>query len=97
MAATSGWKNKGGTAERECKCGSWKQHWINFSGKKQPNACSVLGCTTIPTLGAHVINPAVSGEKIIPMCASCNKTTGTFSIKSEVTLVSANKSETCEK
>lgn len=23
-----GWKNKNGTSERNCKCGSWKDHWI---------------------------------------------------------------------
>jgi len=97
MATTNGWKNKSGTAERECKCGSWKQHWINFSGKKWPERCSVLGYSATPTIGAHVINPAVTGEKIIPMCASCNKITGSFNIKSEVTLVSANKSKTCDK
>lgn len=22
-----GWKNKNGTSERSCKCGSWKTHW----------------------------------------------------------------------
>ena len=30
---STGWKNKVGTAERACKCGSWKNHWIKFSGK----------------------------------------------------------------
>lgn len=29
----NGWKNKAGTQDRKCKCGSWKQHWINNSGK----------------------------------------------------------------
>lgn len=38
----NGWKNKVGTQDRECKCGSWKQHWINFSGKKWPEKCSVI-------------------------------------------------------
>lgn len=44
-----------------------------------------------------VINSDVSGEKIVPMCESCNKLTGCFDLKCGVTLVSANKSETCEK
>jgi len=92
----NGWKNKNGTGERDCKCGSWKNHWINFSGKKWPDECSVDGCKKKPDLGAHVINPDVSGEKIVPMCDSCNKKTEAFSLKS-ITVVSANTTETCEK
>lgn len=42
-------------------------------------------------------NSKVNGEKIIPACDSCNKKTGEFSLKEGVTLVSANKQETCEK
>jgi len=93
----TGWKNKGGTAERSCKCGTWKQHWLNFSGKSWPNACSVKGCSAVPTLGAHVHNPSVSGERIIPMCTTCNKKTDSFDVKADVTFVKANKAETCEK
>jgi len=92
-----GWKNKGGTSTRKCKCGSWKQHWINASGKSWPSFCSVKGCTSKPALGGHVYNSKVSGEKIIPMCNSCNNKTDAFDINTGVTLVSANKSETCEK
>ena len=91
------WKNKIGTSERNCKCGSWKQHWINFSGQKWPASCSVTGCYNTPTLGAHIYNNAVSGEKIVPMCDICNKLTGSFGLKGGVALVSANKEETCEK
>ena len=93
----SNWKNKAGTADRNCKCGSWKQHWINYSGKVWPDSCSVKGCYNPAALGAHVINAEVSGEKIIPMCDSCNKLKGTFDLKGGVTLVNANRSETCEK
>jgi hypothetical protein len=31
------------------------------------------------------------------MCDACNKLTGSFNLKSGITLVSANKNETCEK
>ena len=58
---------------------------------------SVMGCFNPPTIGAHIINPAVYGEKIVPMCDACNKKTGMFDLDFGVTLVSANKSETCEK
>lgn len=97
MITCKNWKNKKGTGVRTCTCGTWKQHWINFSGKPWPVSCSVSGCTNKPTLGAHVINSEVSGEKIVPMCASCNNITEYFDLKGGITLVSANKSETCEK
>lgn len=93
----TGWKNKVGTADRACKCGTWKQHWINFSKKAWPESCSVKGCTNSPTLGAHVINPDVTGERIVPVCDSCNKLGDSFSLKGEINCPSANKSETCEK
>lgn len=93
----TGWKNKGGTSTRSCKCGSWKQHWIKISGENWPSACSVKRCTTAPSLGGHIYNPNVSGEKIVPMCSTCNARTDAFDLNGGVTLVSANKSETCEK
>lgn len=90
-----GWKNKNGTGDRACKCGTWKNHWLNFSGEKWPSECSVSGCDNSATLGAHIYNANVSGEKIVPVCASCNKKSGEFSLKNGVVLVSANRAETC--
>lgn len=90
------WKNKKGTSSRSCNCGSWKQHWINQSSKSWPDRCSVKGCSNEATLGAHVINASVSGEKIVPACDSCNKLDNEFDLKAGVTLVSANKLETCK-
>lgn len=96
MVTATGWKNKKGTAERACLCGTWKKHWLNFSGETWPRVCSVDGCWNEPTLGAHVINANVTGEQIVPMCASCNNLSGSFNLLG-VRLVSANKSKTCEK
>lgn len=93
----SGWSNKGGTGERACSCGTWKQHWINHSGKGWPAECSVHGCSNRPTVGGHVINNGVTGERIVPLCDSCNKLNGTFILKDGVTASIANKAETCEK
>jgi len=91
------WKNKKGTANRSCNCGSWKQHWINNSSKSWPSKCTVKDCENSATLGAHIINSSVSGEKIVPACDFCNKLSDEFDLKGGVTVVSANKSETCEK
>lgn len=96
---TYGWKNKVGTAGRSCKCGSWKQHWINFSGEKWPTFCSVSGCREIAEVGAHIYNTSDSahGEYIVPACKWCNARTSTFSLRADVVLVSANKQMTCER
>lgn len=91
-----GWKNKKGTGGRSCNCGSWKNHWINNTDKSWPSTCSIAGCNNSATLGAHVINSNISGEKIIPSCDSCNKLDGEFNLKGGITLVSANKQETCQ-
>ena len=92
----NGWSNKKGTAVRACSCGTWQQHWLNFSGKTWPALCSVQGCNNVPILGAHIRNPNVEGEKIVPMCSSCNGFDSTFNLKCGVTFVSANTSVTCE-
>lgn len=94
---TAGWSNKNGTADRGCNCGTWKQHWIKQSQKSWPSICSVEGCLSVPTLGAHVINSNVMGERIVPMCDSCNKRAGNFSLKNGINVPSANKSDTCGK
>lgn len=91
----SNWKNKGGTSNRSCNCGTWKQHWLNVSNKIWPSTCSISGCSNTPTLGAHIINLNVSGERIIPACDSCNKLVDEFDLKGGVSLVPANKSTTC--
>ena len=91
------WKHKQGTGDRECKCGTWKQHWINISTEKWPTTCSIKGCNNLATDGAHVINEEEHGEWIVPMCRSCNdKKNDTFDLKGNVFLVPANKSKTCE-
>jgi len=92
---TTGWSNKGGTTDRACNCGTWKDHWKKFSKKSWPTSCSVQGCSNPPTLGGHVINPAVTGERIVPMCDSCNRLSSTFSLKGGITVTKANRSESC--
>lgn len=94
---TAGWSNKSGTANRSCVCGTWKQHWLNYSNKSWPAECSVSNCSNKPTLGGHIINNSVSGELIAPLCDSCNKLSDKFSLKNRVSLTSANKADTCER
>lgn len=93
-----GWKNKNGTSDRSCYCGTWKQHWINYSKKNWPLICSVKGCSNSAEVGAHVYNTNISKkEYIVPMCKSCNRLTEEFYLNKDVVLVNANVSETCGK
>lgn len=91
------WKNKNGTSDRECKCGSWKQHWINNSGEEWPQLCSVKGCNNLATLGAHIINDSEKVEWIAPTCESCNNNRNeVFDLKGGIRLVTANRNKSCD-
>ncbi len=91
------YRNKKGTSDRQCNCHSWKQHWINFSRKKWPAKCVVLGCNNAAKLGAHITKQGERKEYIIPACESCNQSSSAFYLKQGACLVSANQSETCGK
>jgi hypothetical protein len=99
LLPVTGWKNKQGTADRACICGSWQQHWINLSRREWPYYCTVAACTRRATVGAHVINTdaRTSGEWIVPLCDSCNKRTDAFTLTLDTALEPANRAETCEK
>lgn len=92
-----GWANKVGTGAKDCTCGSWSDHWLQFSGLPWPARCAVRDCGARPTVGAHIYNDAVPGVWIAPMCASCNALFYSFSLKPETQLVSANPATTCER
>lgn len=52
---TAGWKNKAGTGNRLCKCGSWTQHWLNFSDESWPKKCSVDANLIIITVHSNLM------------------------------------------
>ena len=90
----NGWKNKGGTSDRECPiCGSWKTHWERISGKKF-GKCLKEGCPNRAEVGAHIFRPS-DGQKewIVPFCKECNNpsNTGLFNLEVVTILVSAVK------
>lgn len=84
-----GWKNKPKTGTLECKtCHTWIRHWESFSGKDRPSECSIVGCNSTATEGAHVYNTGHVGTWIVPTCHVCN--TGlehTFELKMGTVLV----------
>jgi len=90
-------KNLNGTSNNICKCGSWLQHWNNFSGQTA-NRCVVNHCTNDPEVGGHVQKDSLLDQNwyIIPICKSCNGKSGQdLYIDDAVNLVSANVSKTC--
>lgn len=91
------WKNKGGTSELSCSCGSWKRHWEKGARKHWPLLCSCSDCSNIATVGGHVVN-AFDGRSdvyIVPLCDNCNHRTDSFTLKNGTPVVPANKQETC--
>lgn len=92
--------NINGTSQRDCGCGSWLNHWKNFSGQQLSKWCSETNCIHQPEVGAHVQKDSNEdkGWYIVPLCKDHNAKTGdSIEIVSSVRLVSANKKETCEK
>ena len=90
--------NINGTSDTTCKCGSWLQHWINFSGQSI-TYCPVGSCIKTDLVGAHVQKADSDDKKwyIYPLCSTHNKSSGKLEVSDSYKLVSANKSETCEK
>lgn len=88
-----GWKNKRGTEDRNCQCGSWKNHWLKFSGKSWPGKCATSGCNNAVKLEVHIYKTSshVTGKYIVPACDSCDKRTNRFNLKISAILVPANK------
>jgi hypothetical protein len=92
-------RNLLGTSEKACKCGSWLDHWENFSGQTVPTYCPVTKCYNKDLVGAHVQkdNSSDKASFIIPLCATHNKAEGALEISDVYGLVSANVSTTCGK
>lgn len=90
--------NINGTSDNVCSCGSWLDHWKNFSNQSLSSYCSEKSCVKKPEVGAHVQKDSIHDKKwyIVPLCKDCNaKTKNSLEISDSVALVSANVSETC--
>ena len=89
-------KNISGTSDKTCKCESWLSHWERFSGRNS-FLCTVLGCFSAATLGAHVQKSGSLDQKhyIVPFCSSHNSSTSVIELERDTMLVSANVAETC--
>ena len=93
-------KNINGTSDNICKCGSWLNHWKNFSGQAIPTDCPEEKCIQRTEVGAHVQKDSFTDNSwyIIPLCKKHNGQTGqSITINYSVKLVPANVSSTCGK
>lgn len=91
-------KNINGTSDNNCRCGSWLQHWRNYSGQTA-TICRAKGCSRSDIKGAHVQKDVNydNGWYIVPFCSLHNKSTEKVELVDGTNLVSANKSLTCER
>lgn len=101
-------RNRKGTAELTCDCGSWLEHWRSQAITTTAETlydplCAALTCSHKAEVGAHVNKTDELGRVvdqsvfIIPLCSKCNAATDTFEAKPGTKIVSANKAKTCEK
>jgi len=90
--------NISGTSDKTCKCGSWLDHWKNFSGQSLPGYCPEKTCLQTPEVGAHVQkdNSTDRSWYIVPLSKKHNGETGkSLEVSDSTTLVSANATSTC--
>ena len=91
-------KNINGTSQRTCKCGSWLDHWKNYSGRSLPTYCPEKTCTNKPEVGAHVQKDSSTDRSwyIVPLCRTHNAETGkSLELVDSIKLASANVAATC--
>lgn len=89
-------KNINGTATRSCKCGSWIEHWRNFSNQTA-TICRAKGCSRKDIVGAHVkkCNSTDNYEYIVPFCNFHNQQSDCIELVDGTVLTPANKNNTC--
>lgn len=89
--------NVSGTSALTCNCGTWLQHWKNFSGQVEPLYCPVALCMNTYLVGAHVMFVSGYDERwfIVPLCREHNSHTGFLRVSDNINLVLANRFLTC--
>jgi hypothetical protein len=90
--------NINGTSKSTCKCGSWLDHWKNYSCQSLPTYCPEKTCHNKPEVGAHVQkdNSIDRSWYIVPLCTTHNaQTRGSLELRDSIKLASANVAATC--
>lgn len=94
-------KNLNGINRPPCKCGSWLDHWKNFSHHELPAYCPENKCAERPEVGVLCQRddlPLPGDEAdarwyVIPLCRKHSVSTEPLDVY--VTLVSADIARTC--
>ena len=93
-------KNINGTGERDCRCGSWINHWKNFNSGQVATVCKAKGCSNSVDDGAHVHKITIGDNKhyIVPFCRTHNLQSNPLWIElnSGTDCVPANRQKTCK-
>lgn len=88
-------RNAFGTAGRRCRCGSWLQHWYNFTASSR-TTCAVINCGFGAEVGGHVTLVGDRAHYIVPLCLGCNTRTDWMLLDSRILPVSANRRDSCD-
>jgi len=91
--------NVNGITDVDCKCESWLDHWLKFSGQ-EPSYCPVAECMNTIETAAHVQKDSKTDQKwyILPLCHKHDGMIGqSFEVNGHFELVSADISKTCGK
>lgn len=91
-------KNITGTTGMSCNCGSWIQHWRNYTNQIA-TICRARGCSNYANVGAHVRKCYSTDNSwyIIPFCYHHNSRPSSecIEINFGTDLVPANRNLTC--
>jgi hypothetical protein len=90
--------NINGTRQCSCKCGSWLQHWQNFSVLPLPLHCPGLLCRERAEIAAFVQLPDLKDPNwyIVPLCKLHSRSKLAVEISSFTPLVCADEDRTCD-
>jgi len=82
-----------------CQCGSWLQHWRNFSVLPVPLHCPEALCREKPEVGAVVkcSDANDAGDYVVPLCKRHSQSKAGLEISSFTTFVSADVSQNCRR
>lgn len=91
--------NINGTNDSSCRCASWLEHWVNYSGRPLPSICPELNCIQNPETGAHVQKDSATDKNwyIIPLCKKHSGDIGKSLNIIDIPLVPAKVDSTCGK
>ncbi len=93
-------RNASGIPLYRCDCGTWLQHWTNYSRHPLPKYCAESNCLQQPKVGGLVqVDGSLDNRWwIVPLCPGHATLAGrTLELAPSTVLVPANIALTCAK